>query len=45
MAEKMINVRVFRDKKFIDIPSNMVVPGDLIDPQGEIMCDCILIKG
>lgn len=45
MAEKTINVRVFRDKKFIDIPSNMVVPGDLIDPQGEIMCDCILIKG
>mgnify|MGYP002079953087 FL=1 len=23
----------------------MLVPGDLIDPAEEIMCDCIVVKG
>lgn len=23
----------------------MLVPGDLINPKDEIMCDCILVKG
>lgn len=22
-----------------------MIPGDLIDPVGDIMCDCILLKG
>lgn len=45
MAEKMVRVRVLRNSNFIEVDSNMLVPGDLIDPAGEIMCDCILVKG
>lgn len=45
MAEKMVKVRVLRNSQFIEVDSNMLVPGDLIDPAEEIMCDCIVIKG
>lgn len=45
MAEKTIIVRALRNGEFTEIPSNELVPGDLIDPIGEIMCDCILLKG
>lgn len=45
MAEKIIDVRVLRDSHFVEVPCNMLVPGDIIDPVGEIMCDCIVVKG
>lgn len=45
MAQKVVKVRVFRNAKFIEVDSNMLVPGDLIDPAEEIMCDCIVVKG
>lgn len=45
MAQKVVKVRVFRNAKFIEVDSNMLVPGDLIDPVEEIMCDCIVVKG
>ena len=32
MAEKMVKVRVLRNSQFIEVDSNMLVPGDLIDP-------------
>jgi P-type E1-E2 ATPase len=45
MAEKIVSVKVLRNSQFITVESNMLVPGDLIDPEGEMMCDCILVKG
>lgn len=30
---------------FVEVESGELVPGDLIDPVGEIMCDCIVVKG
>lgn len=41
----MIDVKVLRNGQFVVLKSNMLVPGDLIDPSDEIMCDCILVKG
>ena len=38
-------VNVIRDKKMIKIPNNELVPGDILDPEGEMPCDCLLIKG
>lgn len=45
MAEKVVKVRVLRNSQFIEVDSHELVPGDLIDPVGEIMCDCIVVKG
>lgn len=45
MAERVIDVEVLRNHQFITIKSNLLVPGDLINPKDEIMCDCILVKG
>lgn len=45
MAEKTITVRVLRNGEFVEMQSDQLVPGDLIDPLEEIMCDCILMTG
>lgn len=45
MAEKSVAVRVLRNGAFVEVESTELVPGDLIDPVGEIMCDCIVVKG
>ena len=45
MAEKEVTVRVLRDRKMIEILNHDLVPGDLLDPEGEIPCDCLLLRG
>jgi len=32
MAEKIVKVRVLRNSHFVEVDSNELVPGDLIDP-------------
>lgn len=36
-------MRVLRNSEFIEINSDELVPGDLVDFNTEIMCDCILL--
>ena len=36
---------VIRDGKEIQISSKELVPGDIIDPEGEVPCDCLVMKG
>jgi cation-transporting ATPase 13A3/4/5 len=45
MAEHAIDVQVLRNGAFAQIPSNQLVPGDIINPNEEIMCDCIVLRG
>lgn len=44
MAERKIKVRVLRNSKFTEVDSDELVPGDLVDFDAEIMCDCILLS-
>lgn len=44
MAEKIHIIKVLRDGHIMDVKSVELVPGDLIIPDGEIMCDCILVR-
>lgn len=45
MAEKIIKVRVKRNGSFREIDNHELVPGDIIDPDGEVPCDCLMISG
>lgn len=45
MAEKIIKVKVKRNGSFIEVDNHDLVPGDLIDPEGEMPCDCLLTEG
>lgn len=44
MAEAVHIVKVLRDGKFVELESGELVPGDLIVPEGEIVCDCVLVR-
>ena len=35
---------MLRDGSFVDLESRELVPGDIIVPEGEIVCDCVLVK-
>ena len=45
MAEKTVMVKVLRNRKMVEIPNHDLVPGDVLDPEGEVPCDCILVRG
>ena len=45
MAEKVIQVRVKRNGNYDEVDNHDLVPGDLIDPAGEIPCDCLMVSG
>ena len=45
MAEKEHDVQVLRNGSMITIKSYDLVPGDIIDPEGEVPCDCIVLQG
>ncbi len=45
MAEKQFKVKVLRNGNFEEVMSGDLVPGDLINPENQIMCDCIMVKG
>jgi cation-transporting ATPase 13A2 len=45
MAEIIHIVKVLRNGQFVDMESGGLVPGDVILPSGEIVCDCILVSG
>lgn len=45
MAEKQYDVNVLRDGTMIKVKNVDLVPGDIIDPEGEVPCDCIVMKG
>lgn len=44
-AEKIFPIKVLRDKAFIEIKNNELVPGDLYLPTEEVPCDSIIMKG
>jgi P-type E1-E2 ATPase len=44
MAEIIHIVKVLRNGSFVDMESCELVPGDIIVPSGEIICDCILVR-
>ena len=45
MAEKVVKVRVKRNGVFEEVDNHDLVPGDVIDPEREIQCDCLLASG
>lgn len=45
MAEGVVEVDVVRNGSFLRLPSNELVPGDLIRPKDELFCDVVLLSG
>jgi magnesium-transporting ATPase (P-type) len=44
-AEKIFKVKVLRNGQYIHIDNVDIVPGDLYEPNEEIPCDSIVVKG
>jgi P-type E1-E2 ATPase len=45
IAEKEYRVKVMRDGRVVEISNLDIVPGDILEINKDIPCDCVLIKG